>query len=60
MLQSFDPEARIITTSSGRKYLLYDDAGWHDDAQYVWDCWKMRNNVRDEKDVTEQYIKHNY
>jgi hypothetical protein len=54
-IQSFDKEKRLIETQSGRLYQLIGEPGQDSDADYVWSAWKMRNDARDEKDVTEQY-----
>ncbi|WP_340123727.1 hypothetical protein [Methylobacter svalbardensis] len=56
-IQSFDKENRLIETRSGRLYKLHGKPGDHPDARYVWQRWKGFNNVQDEKDVTDEYLK---
>lgn len=54
-IQSYDPETKIGTTNSGRKYQLIGDSGIDGDALYVWDHWKDINGVVTFKDVSSQY-----
>jgi ATP-dependent Lon protease len=54
-IQSFDREKMRITTSSGRVYQLEGPPGFDPDAEYVWAHWKALNQVRDERDVTQEY-----
>lgn len=54
-IQSFDKQNRLITTNSGRIYLLEGQPGKHEDGEYVWHMWSLRNEAQDEVDVSAQY-----
>jgi ATP-dependent Lon protease len=54
-IQSFDRDTMRIQTRSGRVYQLDGPPGFDPDAEYVWSHWKTLNQVRDERDVTQEY-----
>lgn len=54
-IQSFDGELAQITTFSGRKYTLYGPPGFTEDGNYVWKNWKLKCQVVEDLDVSDQY-----
>jgi len=59
-IKGWDPEGRIATTRSGRRYHLNKDCqGFNLDAQYVFGTWCKINKVdrdTDLTDVTSEYV----
>ena len=58
-IQSFNPKDMVVTTSSGRSYLLVGDPGYSADGHWVFHQWKYLGQVTDDmvEDVTEEYKK---
>ena len=56
-IYKFDPENQKIITASGRVYTLKGPPGLSDDAEYVWQNWKLMNSVVNDIDVTESYAR---
>jgi len=54
-IYNFDSETQKITTVSGRVYTLIGPPGYCDDAEYIWDRWKLMNSVVNDIDVTDSY-----
>lgn len=54
-IYNFDSETQKITTASGRIYTLIGPPGKSDDAEYIWQFWKLMNSVVNDIDVTESY-----
>lgn len=52
----FDQSKKIVTTRSGRKYLLKGQPGFDGDAEHVWQNWKHMNQAHSECDVTNDYV----
>ena len=50
----FDPVSGQGVTRSGRVYRLLSRPGLNSDALYVWDHWKSRAGVTEERDVTAE------
>ncbi len=55
-IESFDAAARTGTTRSGRTYVLSGGPGHDPDGMHVWSVWKLVNAVKEEKNVTPDYI----
>jgi len=51
----FDPASRIVSTQSGRKYILVGKVGYDSDGEHVWRSWKYVNQANSEFDVTDKY-----
>ncbi len=51
---SVDATSRIITTMSGRRYLLAGPPGHDRDAAYVWSSWMHANGHHSATDVTSE------
>jgi len=56
-IKEFDKEKMIGITRSGRIYKLEGPNGCNGDAQYVWNSWKIINNISECNEVTKEYIK---
>jgi len=54
-IQLFDRDKMCITTNSGRLYYLVGPPGFNPGIEHVWLNWKIRNQIREEVDVTNQY-----
>ncbi len=55
-IQHVDYLNRIVTTSSGRRYLLGKTTGGNSDSQYVWNIWRRRNEATGEVLKTEEFL----
>ncbi|MDR3383750.1 hypothetical protein [Cupriavidus basilensis] len=55
-ISSFDMEARTGTTRSGRRYVLSGGPGRDPDGLHTWTLWKLLNDVKEEKNVTPDYV----
>lgn len=51
-----DPVARKALTRSGRVYELAERFGLNPDALAAWGAWKHRYGVREDRDVTEEFV----
>ncbi len=49
----FDRARLIGVTRSGRIYQLKGSPGFNEDAQYVWEKWRMSNRVCSFKDISK-------
>lgn len=52
---TFDPQSRIATTRSGRRYRLRGPSGYDPDALWVWQAWSRANGVEFQEDVSMDY-----
>jgi len=55
-IKSFDGDLRKITTLSGRLYTLIGAPGYSEDANYVWQNWKLKCRVLEDLDVSDLYV----
>lgn len=49
-----DAASRCCVTCSGRIYELVGEAGYCDDATYVWQVWMQVNGIVHARDVTDE------
>ena len=54
-IKSFDGNLRKIITQSGRIYTLVGTPGYSEDANYVWQNWKLKCRVIEDLDVSDEY-----
>ncbi len=54
-IQLFDDNLGKIVTLSGRIYTLIGTPGYSEDADYVWQNWKLKCRVIEDIDVSDQY-----
>ena len=38
-ITKWDPQDRVLVTSSGRRYSIDSPVGTHPDAEYIWEMW---------------------
>lgn len=51
-----DTASRSCVTRSGRIYELVGEAGYCDDASYVWQSWMHVNGILHARDVTDELL----
>ena len=55
---SFDPQSRTGRTRSGRRYTLIGQPGDDPDGMHTWAIWALANNVKQQTNVSSQYLPH--
>lgn len=55
-IESCDGDGRRLITRSGRVYQLDGPSGYDADALYVWQCWCLRNGIKEWLIVTDEHI----
>ena len=56
-IQTFRGELGQIITTSRRVYTLYGPPGFHEEADFVWQKWKLNCRVIKDVNVSDQYAK---
>jgi hypothetical protein len=54
-IMAYDPNTRIGTTASGRKYQLEGESSWNGAAAWVWDQFCAMNKLTVVNDVSAEY-----